>query len=258
MFSDNGRTFLGAKNELCDVIKTWKSKDIENFLTTRGLRWKFITPRAPNQGGIWEAAVKSAKHHLKRVLIDKCLTFERYQTLFAKISAVLNSRPLVPLSDNPSDLNYLTPSHAVIGERVIQPLSENLRDIPFNRVKQQKILDRIQQDFWNVWRKEYIGTLQNRYKWIRKERNLRVGDFVLLKEDNIPPGSWPIVRITEVYPGADNIVRSVKIRTPKTDLVRPINKLVHLPLEQSIVEETSDTELPEGTHEAGTEAANET
>lgn len=34
-------------------------------------------------------------------------------------------------------------------------------------------------------------------------------------------------------------------------------KLVHLPLEQSIVEESNDTELPEETTEAETEAANE-
>ncbi|XP_055306609.1 uncharacterized protein LOC129570912 [Sitodiplosis mosellana] len=154
MFSDNGKTFVGAKNELCDVTKSWKSKEMEDFLSVKGLRWKFITPRAPNQGGIWEAAVKSAKHHMKRMLIDKSLTFERYQTLFAKISAVLNSRPLVPLTDDPYDLNYLTPSHAVIGERTIQPLCDNLHDIPLNRLKQQKVLDKIQQDFWNTWRKE--------------------------------------------------------------------------------------------------------
>lgn len=110
MFSDNGKTFLGAKNELFDVNKSWKSTEMEEFLSAKGLRWKFITPRAPNQGGIWEAAVKSAKHHMKRTLIDKTSTFERYQTLFAIISAVLNSRTLVPLSDNPNDLNYLTPS----------------------------------------------------------------------------------------------------------------------------------------------------
>lgn len=230
MFSDNAKTFIGAKNELCDISKSWKSSEMECFLTSKGIQWKFITPRAPNQGGIWEAAVKSAKHHMKRMLLNHSLTFERYQTLFAKISAVLNSRPLVPLTDNPNELNYLTPSHAVIGERVIQPLSSDLSEIPSNRVKQQKILDKIHQDFWKVWRKEYLSTLQHRYKWNQPERNLQTGDFVLLKEDNVSPGVWPIARIIEVYPGADNLVRSVKIRTPRTDLVRPINKLIWLPM----------------------------
>lgn len=237
MFSDNAKTFEGAANELSDIVESWKTSEMEKFLTMKGLQWKFITPRAPNQGGLWEAAVKSAKHHMKRVLTNQILTFERYQTLFAKISSVLNSRPLVPLSDNPKDLNYLTPSHAVIGERIVQPLSNNLSEVPINRLKQQKVLDKIQQDFWTVWRKEYIGTLQNRYKWKVTERNLRIGDLVLLKEDNVPPGVWPVARVVEVYPGADGLVRSVKIVTPKSELVRPICKLVWIPFEDQTEKE---------------------
>jgi hypothetical protein len=58
-----------------------------------------------------------------------------------------------------------------------------------------------------------------------------VGDFVLLKEDNVPPATWPVARIIDTFPGADNMVRSVKIRTPRADYVRPISKLVLLPLE---------------------------
>lgn len=204
------------------------SIEIEDFITAKGIRWKFITPRAPNQGGLWEAAVKSAKHHMKRMLNGHIFTFERMQTLFANISAVLNSRPLVPLTDDPLELNYLTPSHAMIGDRVVQPLSYNLKDVPINRVVQQKVIDKIHQDFWTIWRKEYIGSLQTRYKWNTVEGNLQVNDLVLLKEDNVPPGVWPVARVMEVYPGADGIVRSVKIRTPKSDLERPISKLVKL------------------------------
>lgn len=56
---------------------------------------------------------------------------------------------------------------------------------------------------------------------------------MLLKEDNVPPGVWPVARVIEVYPGADKLVRSVRIRTPRTELVRPICKLVWLPLEET-------------------------
>lgn len=231
MFSDNAKTFKGAENELKTVLESWKSPEVENFITTKGLRWKYITPRAPNQGGLWEAAVKSAKYHMERMLNGHIFTFERLQTLFAKISSVLNSRPLVPLSSDPLELNYLTPSHAMIGGRVVQPLCSNLSEIPINRVTQYKLLDKIHQEFWNVWRREYIGSLQTRYKWNRAEGNLHVNDVVLLKEDNVPPGAWPIARVIEVYPGADGLVRSVKIRTAKNDLQRPALKLAKLPFQ---------------------------
>lgn len=70
MFSDNAKTFEGADNELKIILETWKSAEVENFLSLRGIQWIFITPRAPNQGGLWEAAVKSTKHHMNRILIN--------------------------------------------------------------------------------------------------------------------------------------------------------------------------------------------
>lgn len=58
----------------------------------------------------------------------------------------------------------------------------------------------------------------------------------------MPPGIWPVARVIEVYPGADGFVRSVKIKTPTSELVRPVNKLILIvPIEpnteQNITEE---------------------
>lgn len=156
MFSDNAKTFIGAANQLIDIHETWKSAAVGEFLSEKGTIWKFIAPRAPSHGGLWEAAVKSAKYHLKRILQGYSLTFERFQTLLSKISAVLNSRPLGILNDDPKGLNYITPAHAIMGQRIIQPLSYDFGEVPLNRVQQIKLLDKLQQDFWQCWRKDYI------------------------------------------------------------------------------------------------------
>lgn len=66
IYKDNAKTLGGAKNELKDVLDLWKSQEIQNLITAKGMRWKSIIPRAPNQGGLWKAAVKSAKHHMKK------------------------------------------------------------------------------------------------------------------------------------------------------------------------------------------------
>jgi len=51
------------------------------------------------------------KHHLKRSVGDRTLTYEELAAVLAQIDAYLNSRPLCPLSKDPKDLMVLTPGH---------------------------------------------------------------------------------------------------------------------------------------------------
>jgi len=87
--------------------------EIKNFLRELEISWSFIPSNAPHFGGLWEAAVKSAKYHMTRI-VSKALTFEEMQTL-CEIEAILNSHPLLPLSADPNDLAYLIPGHFLVG-----------------------------------------------------------------------------------------------------------------------------------------------
>lgn len=117
--SDNGKNFIGAKNELNKLYNLFNNKstlsDIENYAVKEGIEWKFLPLAAPHWGGIWEAGVKSVKHHLKRTVSTTTLTYEKYNTLLVQIEGILNSRPLTPIGDDIDDLGYLTPAHFLIG-----------------------------------------------------------------------------------------------------------------------------------------------
>ena len=65
-------------------------QELENLLVDEGTSWVFNPPGSPHFGGLWEAAVKSVKHHLRRVLGNHKLTFEELYTLIKQIEACLN------------------------------------------------------------------------------------------------------------------------------------------------------------------------
>ncbi|XP_053698837.1 uncharacterized protein LOC128745786 [Sabethes cyaneus] len=87
--SDNGTAFKGAANELHRIYEMLKSnetdrKQIRDWCAEHEIVWRFIPPRAPHFGGLWEAAVKSAKNHLLREIGTVNVTYEDMVTLLAQ------------------------------------------------------------------------------------------------------------------------------------------------------------------------------
>ncbi|XP_037930081.1 uncharacterized protein LOC119664701, partial [Teleopsis dalmanni] len=76
LYSDNGTNFIDAlkrlDKEFGNAIKN--NTSIVQILATEKIEWHFIPPASPHFGGIWEAAVKSTKYHLKRVIAVKAIT----------------------------------------------------------------------------------------------------------------------------------------------------------------------------------------
>lgn len=124
LYSDNGTNFIGSDTELQKAFKMWKAEPIQHLVHLSGTEWHFITPSAPHEGGIWEAAVKAMKHHLKRVMGPQKYSLQGITTLLASVEACLNSRPLCALSDDPDDVEALTPAHFLIGRSLKMPLHE--------------------------------------------------------------------------------------------------------------------------------------
>jgi len=156
IYSDNGTNFRGAANALKELYQLLHSRHcqetIDKGLKEDHIEWYFIPPHAPHFSGIWEAAVKSAKIHLRRTVGDAVLDFEEMATVLTQIEAVLNSRPLSPMSEDPNDLSFLTPGHFLVGS----PLTAipDATNLPTNRLKRWQRINQIQQQFWRQWSRE--------------------------------------------------------------------------------------------------------
>ena len=205
VYSDNGTNFVGAKRELEELQKVLNSSETQNVLATyaanNNFQWLTIPPRAPHFGGLWEAAIKSAKHHLRRIVgTTALLTFEELTTVFTQIEAMLNSRPLQPLSEDVNDLTALTPGHFLIGAPLnsVPDIGNNMKGS-----KRWQLIQQMSRHFWDRWKKEYLPTQQRRNKWTSFTENLKVGDLVLMTEDNSPPLRWPLARVKKVIHGKE-------------------------------------------------------
>lgn len=232
LWSDNGTNFVGAQKEIGTMLASWKHTSLFAQVAERGTEWRFITPAAPHQGGLWEAAVRSMKHHLRRVVGAQVLTAEGLITVLAQIGAVLNSRPLSALSDDPEDLQAITPAHFLLGEALVQPCGTRQEQVPANRRKYFEQRQAMAQHFWQRWNQEYLHQLQNRPKWQQTRENLKVGDLVLIKNETTAPTIWPLARVIAVHPGKDGLVRNATLKTAVGESCRPVQKLARLPIKE--------------------------
>lgn len=230
LFSDQGTTFVGADAELKSMFRkgTEFCRFVDRKLSEEGTQWHFNPPAAPHFGGIWEAAVKSVKHHLKRVVGETKLTFEEMYSLLCRVEACLNSRPLLPLTDDPTDLAVLTPAHFLIGNSSILFIEPRIVDEVVPPMKRWRRVTQMTQHLWDRWSHEYLQQLQRRVKWKTQREQPKIGDLILLRHETTPPSRWPLGRIIDVHPGKDGLVRVATVRTATTTLQRPTVKLVIL------------------------------
>ncbi|XP_029160236.1 uncharacterized protein LOC114932248 [Nylanderia fulva] len=231
IYSDCGTTFIGADRTLRSLFNaaTVEGQSIVLAATAQGIRWHFNPPAAPHFGGLWKAAVKSTKFHLRRVISETTLTFEELSTLLAQIEACLNSRPLQALSDNPEDVSALTPGHFLVGAPLLAVPEPSLTGQTISTLPRWRHLQLMRDHFWQRWSSEYVHGLASRTKWFKDEAAPNVGDLCLVRSELTPPSRWSLARITRLHPGDDGIVRVVSIRTATSELVRPLIKLVFLP-----------------------------
>ncbi|KAK0141947.1 hypothetical protein N1851_020380 [Merluccius polli] len=223
--SDNGTNFIGAERELREALSSLNQTQIEGAMRQKGIKWSFNPPAASHFGGVWERVIRMVRRILKSVLRQQRLDDDGLHTVMCEAEAILNDRPITKLSDDPHDLEPLTPNHILLmkGKTSLPPGLFDDHDLYVRRRWRQ--VQYISDLFWKRWIREYLPMLQERQKWNDRKENLKQGYIVIIMDPTAPRGSWPFARVLETYPDKWGLVRSVRLQTKNNKIERPVAKL---------------------------------
>lgn len=232
--SDCGTNFKGATNELKKEIEKMDNLRIAKSLQRKEIEWRFNPPEAPHMGGVWERLVRSVKTTLSVMMSEGAVMHDfTLLTLLTEVEAILNGRPLTPVSDDPNDFEPLTPNHFLLGRPSPNLMASAEYDIRSAPRQKWKHVQSLVNQFWDRWSKEYLTTLTTRQKWFKTNTRPKGGDLVMLLEKNLVRGEWTLGRITRTFQGDDGDVRKVEVKTKNGLYIRPMTKIAMLELEPS-------------------------
>ncbi|CAC5382855.1 unnamed protein product [Mytilus coruscus] len=188
---------------------------LQSFIKEQKTVWKFNTPYSSHMGCLLERLIGIARRILDSILFEarhQRLTHEVLCTFMAETTAIMNARPLVPISSDPNSPSILSPN-TLLTQKVSDNIEDfshlNMRDVYTN---QWKFVQVLADKFWTRWRQEYLQSLQTRRKWQHIKQNIQVGDVVLLKDYELHRNNWLIGLVERVFPGRDNLIRKVQLR----------------------------------------------
>ena len=227
IYSDNGRNFRGASEE---VKTAWKNLDKETCkkeLANIAITWHFLPPGAPHMGGAWERLIRSIKVALSAAISSRCPTEEAFLTAMTEVEAVLNNRPLTYISTDPQDPRPLTPNNFLnFAARGVGAFDAGEQGRVIR--KQWRHALQLADYFWSRWLKEYLPSLLGRNRMQQPTKTIKIGDIVVVCDSTSPRYSWPIGTVTQTYPGKDGVVRVVDVITSTGTYRRPVSKIAVL------------------------------
>lgn len=164
MYSDGGTKFVGAANQLNRTRAEYEhyfDREIQTMITKSKIELHCSPPSSPHFNGLVESNVKSMKTHLTKIFSNVKLTYEEFTTVICRIEAVINSRPLTLISDDPNDYAALTPAHP-LRQKSSLSYPEPAGPIVDNPTNRYQLMSKLIQHFWTRWRKEVLSSMQIR------------------------------------------------------------------------------------------------
>lgn len=238
IYSDNAKTFQKASKLLKKYHEIMTGKKFRDYLIENKIEWKFIVERAPWWGGFYERLMRTLKQPLKKVLGRSSLSSDDMYTVLTEVEAMVNSRPLTFISDDPDEASYITPATFLIGREVtsipVKPCTGKEPGANTTRKEMNKILtaqNKYLELIWKMWREEYVRNLGTVPSKVKESNVLKVGELVMVTDHMNPRCKWKVGIVEKVKEGRDGMIRRCWIKTATSTLPRPVQHVARLEMD---------------------------
>jgi hypothetical protein len=222
IWCDRGTNFIGACGEFKMAWREMDSDRITSEMLKIRCEFRFNPPSSSHMGGVWERQIRTVRNILNGLLrrYGPRLSSSSLRTVLYEVMAIVNSRPLAVESlESPNSPRPLTPNHILtMKSGPILPPPGVFTDAALYVRQRWRRVQRLADEFWRLWRREYLALLQSRRVWQHPQTNVAVGDVVIVHDQNACRSEWPLGRVESVFPGDDGLVRKVKLTMAVSDL----------------------------------------
>ena len=90
-------------------------------LAELGIKWRYNTPTASNQGGLHERSILSSQTLTMAISRSQVLSYQGFYTLLCGVEQIMNFRPICSIDTDPMSFEVLTPEH-FINARAAAPI----------------------------------------------------------------------------------------------------------------------------------------
>jgi hypothetical protein len=226
--SDQGSQLLAAgvviAKKNCPENWDWKRIKRENATST----WVFVPVGSQHHNGLPESMVKVLKKTLSQALNPGViLSYEELVTLLARVSCSINSRPLglqsISNTDQQEDIMMpITPNHMLLGRS--SPESPPLQYSEDDRFcRRLAYVAEVEEEWWRRWISTVLPTMLPARKWKHEEKNLVVGDVVMLTYPGNVKDDYILARVSRVHPDGKGLVRRVSVMFRRRNAKEPRN-----------------------------------
>ena len=190
-----------------------------------GTTWKFTPPGSQWRNGAAEAFVKKFKASFHHLYKDTKLNYAQLLSAVKRIANILNHRP-VSVQRTKNDTNDedflvpLTPNQLILGHNGTNP-QRNTKEIHDPHAS-RTFIDELEQAWWYQYKVQYFHSLLPTRKWFNVQRNMSVGDIVLIQyASKSAPGTYRLGRVKSVEVDADGLVRTCSVMYK---LIKPVTE----------------------------------